>query len=159
MRPTVYIETTIVSYLTAWPGRDVVRLAQQQITGEWWKTQRQRFESVCSELVALECAAGDAAAAAERLKALAGLPVLKLTEPATQVAEALLAGGAIPRQASRDAAHVGISRVHGVAFLLTWNFKHLANAQMQASIYEVCAAQGYPAPVICTPEELFEEAP
>lgn len=157
MQPTVYVETTIISYLAAWPSRDVIRFAQQQTTRDWWESQVPRFNVVCSELVVLECAAGDQVAAAERLRVLAPLPVLKLTGSATQVAEALLGAKAIPRAAARDAAHIGICAVHQVPFLLTWNFKHLANAQMQDSIREVCIAEGYPAPVICTPEELFEE--
>jgi hypothetical protein len=157
MRPTVYVETTIISYLTAWPSRDIIRLAQQQRTRDWWDSQLPRFNVVCSELVLLECAAGDQVAAADRLGVLAPLPILRITESATMVAEALLVAGAIPRVAARDAAHVGICAVHQIPFLLTWNFKHLANAQMQDNIREVCSAQGHPAPVICTPEELFED--
>jgi len=158
VKTRVYIETTIVSYLMAWPSRDVVRLAQQQATRDWWDTQRDRFEAVCSELVVLECAAGDRAAARGRLKAISTLPILALTEPATELADALLAAHAIPISAARDAAHVAICAAHRVPFLLTWNFKHLANAQMQDKIREVCIANQYPAPVICSPEALFEDA-
>jgi hypothetical protein len=67
MKPTVYLETTVISYLTAWPSRDVVRLARQQQTREWWDGQRHRFGLVCSEIVEQEVAAGDPAAAADRL--------------------------------------------------------------------------------------------
>jgi hypothetical protein len=156
-KPSVYIETTIVSYLTAWSSRDLIRAAQQRTTREWWDTRRERFDLMCSELVIIECSAGDATAAAERLNVIKGMPLLALTEPATRLADALLAAGAIPRKASRDAAHVGICAVHGVSFLLTWNFKHLLNAQMQDKIREVCVAAGYAAPVICTPDALFED--
>jgi len=159
MNSTVYIETTIISYLTAWPSRDLVRAAQQRTTREWWDTQRQRFDVMCSELVVLECSAGDHAAAGDRLAAIQELPLLELTEPATQIADALLLAGAIAQKASRDAAHIGICAVHGISFLLTWNFKHLANARMQDKIREVCIAEGYAAPVICTPDALFEDSP
>lgn len=158
MKPTVYVETTIVSYLTAWQSRDLIRAAQQRTTQEWWNTERPRFDLVCSELVILECSGGDQIAAAERIKAIEGIPFLPLTEAATQLADALLAAGAIPGKASRDAAHVAICAVHGISFLLTWNFKHLANAQMQDRIREVCANSGYVAPIICSPDALFEEA-
>ena len=159
MKSTVYIETTVISYLTAWPSRDVVRLAQQQTTRDWWNSQRQRFDLVASELVVLECAAGDKAAASDRLKVIEPLPLLAVNGAATEVADALLVAKAIPRSADRDALHVGICAVHQVPFLLTWNFKHLANAQMQDSIRDVCIVQGYAAPVICTPEALFEDSP
>src|SRR5450432_2405502 len=138
MKSTVYLETTIISYLTARTSRDLIRAAQQRITQDWWKTERNRFDLVCSELVILECTAGDKRAAADRLRVIQPIPLLALTEPATQLADALLAARAIPGKASRDAAHVGICAVHGVSFLLTWNFKHLANAQMQDRIREVC---------------------
>src|SRR6266436_4393589 len=128
--PTVYIETTIISYLTAWPSRDIVRAAQQQTTREWWETRRDRFELLSSELVVIECSTGDPTAAAERLKVLNALPLLlAVTEAATKLADALLAAGAIPAVASRDALHVGICASSGVNYLLTWNFRHLANAQ------------------------------
>lgn len=159
MKPTVYIETTIVSYLTAWPSTDLIRAAQQQTTQLWWKQQRDRFDLLCSELVILECSAGDQQAAADRLKAIQGIPLLPLTQEATRVADAILAARAIPANGSRDAAHVGICAVHGVEFLLTWNFKHLANAQMQDSIREACMAQGYSPPIICSPDALSEDEP
>jgi hypothetical protein len=154
MKPTVYIETTVVSYLTAWPSRDLIRAAQQRITRDWWDLRRHGFELVSSELVALECAAGDPTAAGERMKLLGGFPQLAVTEAATALADALVAAGSIPASASRDALHVGICATNGVSYLLTWNFRHLANAQMQDSIREACEAQGYKAPVICTPEAL-----
>jgi predicted nucleic acid-binding protein len=155
-KPTVYIETTVVSYLTAWQSRDVIRLGQQQTTREWWDTQRQRFDLLSSQLVHVECAAGDPAAAADRLALLKDIAVLDVTDAATAVGDALVAAGAIPSVATRDALHVGVCAVNGVQFLATWNFRHLANARMQDSIRETCEALGYRAPVICSPEALFE---
>ena len=112
-----------------------------------------------SELVLIESAAGDAVASAERAAALAGLPVLAASDAATAVAEALLARGAIPAVASRDALHVGICAANGVDFVLTWNFRHLANAALRDRIDEACEAQGYHPPVICAPDGLFSEPP
>jgi len=156
MKPNVYIETTIVSYLTAWPSRDIVRAAQQQTTHEWWATRRDQFEVLSSELVIIECSAGDPTAASERLKLLNALPaLLAVTEAATELADALVSAGAIPTVASRDALHVGICASSGVNYLLTWNFRHLANAQMQDRIREVCESGGYAAPTICAPDALF----
>jgi hypothetical protein len=112
---------------------------------------------LCSELVILECSSGDQEAAADRLRAIRGIPLLPLTAAATKIADALLTAKAIPANASRDAAHVGICAAHGVSFLLTWNFKHLANARMQDSIRETCVREGYEPPVICSPEALAED--
>src|SRR5439155_23195022 len=108
-------------------SRDLIRAAQQRMTLDWWSTERDRFEVFCSELVVLECAGGDQTAAADRLKIIDALPILPLTEPATQLADALVAAGAVPGRASRDAAHIAIAAFHQISFLLTWNFRHLAN--------------------------------
>jgi hypothetical protein len=155
-KPTIYIETTIVSYLTAWPSRDLVRMAQQQITREWWRERRGGFDLLTSELVVLEAAAGDPQAAAERLKALEGMTRLDITPTATQIADALVRELAVPSEASRDALHVGICAANGVDYLLTWNFRHLANAFLKGKISDVCLDLGYRPSVICTPEELPE---
>jgi predicted nucleic acid-binding protein len=155
MKPAVYIETTVISYLTAWPSRDLIRAAQQQTTREWWDTERARFELFTSQLVLVEAAAGDATAAAERTEILRVLPLLDVNEPAAELADALVASGAIPAVATRDAVHVGICATNGIDYLLTWNFRHLANARMQDRIREVCESHGHKAPVICTPDTLF----
>jgi hypothetical protein len=157
MNPKVYIETTIIGLLTAWPSRDLVMAGHQRTTRDWWDTRRERFDVFSYQLVVLECSAGDAVAAAERLAVLAGIPVLDVTDPATELADALLAANAFPGVASRDALHVGIAAVNGMAYLLTWNFRHLANATMQDKIREVCEAHGYKCPVICSPDALFED--
>jgi hypothetical protein len=95
-------------------------------------------------------------AASERIKALNAVPVvLDVSEVATGLADALVAAGAIPVVASRDALHVGICASSGVNYLLTWNFRHLANAQMQDKIREVCESRGYAAPTLCAPDALF----
>src|SRR5438270_13280847 len=101
-RPTVYIETTVVSYLTAWPDRDLIRAAQQQETREWWTTRRPLFELVCSELVIREASAGDPTAVAERLKALQGFPVLTISDAAAALAGRLITEVRLPPRAQAD---------------------------------------------------------
>ncbi|MBC7785527.1 MAG: type II toxin-antitoxin system VapC family toxin [Burkholderiales bacterium] len=156
MKQSVYIETTIISYLTAWPSRDLVRVAQQRITMDWWTNARAHFDTVTSELVVLEASAGDPEAAAERIKALESISMLTVTEEASRLADNLIHAGAIPSVASRDALHVGICASNGIHYLLTWNFKHLANATLRDRITDICEESGYAAPVICTPDELSE---
>ncbi len=149
----VYVETTIVSYLTAFPSRDLVRAAHQQITRAWWRS-RDDCELFATQLVVREAAAGDREAAALRLDALRGVSLLRLTPEATALAENLLRRGGLPRKATADAFHVAIAVVGGMDYLLTWNCTHIANATMRARIGQICRGAGFEPPIICTPEEL-----
>jgi predicted nucleic acid-binding protein len=153
MKPRVYVETTVPSYLTAWPSRDLVRAAHQQITTEWWAS-RAAFELYTSRLVVQECQAGDSQAAADRLQAIKGIPLLEQTPDTASLAEALLEGVPLPERAAADAVHIAIAAVHGLDYLLTWNCTHIANVTLRPQIEAVCRAAGYEPPLICTPEEL-----
>jgi predicted nucleic acid-binding protein len=155
VKPRLYLETTIPSYLTAWPSRDVVILGHQETTREWWATCRERFELYVSALVVNEAAQGDAEAARLRLQALQDIPELAASPSAEELAAALLREGAVPAVARIDAAHIAIAAVHGMDFLVTWNCRHIANAEMEPRIRQVCARHGWPCPVICTPEQLL----
>jgi hypothetical protein len=152
---SVYVETTIVSYLTARPSHDAIREGQQQLTRLWWSTHRAAFDLFTSEIVVIEAAAGDPVAAKERLNTLQPIPRLEILEIAVDVSEALLAAAALPIVAARDSQHVGICAANGIDFLLTWNCRHLANAALRDKIEEVCESFGFRSPKICTPEELL----
>src|SRR5438132_446480 len=115
----VYIETTVVSYLTAWTSRDVVRVAHQQLTRDWWQ-RRDRFDLFVSEAVLREAGAGDPTAAADRLAALRGIPILSITPAAGDLAKRLLHNHALPAVAAADALHIAIAAMSGIHFLLTW---------------------------------------
>jgi predicted nucleic acid-binding protein len=153
MKPRVYIETMVPSYLTAWPSRDLVRAAHQQITREWW-ARRDVYDLFISELVVRECEAGDPVAAAARLEALADLPVLEHNEAVEALARALLGRVPLPERATADALHIATSAAHGMDYLLTWNCTHIANATLRGPIEAVCRDAEYEPPTICTPEEL-----
>ncbi len=155
MKPKLYLETTVPSYLTAWPSRDLVRASHQQITKEWWETRLNHFEVFVSQFVLDEAAAGDSAAADERIRAIRDFPILDIDESVETVAEKLISSLALPSKAATDAAHIAIAAVHGMHFLLTWNCAHIANAEMAVTIETVCHDLGYSCPVICTPEELM----
>ena len=156
MNPTAYIETSVVSYLTARPSRDVVVAAYQEVTREWWRDAAARLRLVASELVMAESGAGDPSAARDRLKALEGVVLLEATPDAEDLARRLLELGAVPREAAADAAHIAIAAANGVEYLVTWNFRHIANAAMRVRIEGACREAGYEPPVICTPNELTE---
>jgi hypothetical protein len=156
MKPKAYIETSIVSHLTAWQSRDLVLAAHEQVTRDWWAS-RGNFELFASQFVLDEAAAGDEDAAASRLAALAETAALEVTEDAILLAEKLITGGGLPSQARVDALHVAMAAVHGVDYLLTWNCRHIANATLRGKIEELCREAGFEPPIICTPLELPKE--
>lgn len=158
MKPRVYVETTIVSYLTAWSSRDIVIAAHQQLTREWWQTQRDRFELLTSEVVLREASEGDPEAARERMAVLAPFAVLSINDPAIELADTLLREHAVPETVPADALHIAIAVANGLDYLLTWNCRHLVNAAMRDGIEKVCVDAGHQPIVICTPEELWEES-
>ena len=157
MLPKVYIETTIPSYLTSRTSRNIVTAGHQQSTHDWWVIRRNDFELFVSEIVIRECEAGDTAMAAKRLEIIADIPVLEIPQTVDFLAEQLITDGPLPRKAETDAAHIAIAATNGIDFLLTWNLRHIANAEMQESIRLVCQRAGFRMPVICTPEELLGE--
>ena len=154
MKARVYVETSVVSYLTARPARDIVVAGRQQSTRDWWAAASGRFDLVISELVREEAGVGDPEAANARLAALAPLTRLAASGEALELARRLVAAGAVPPRAAQDAAHVAIAAAHGVEFLATWNFRHIANATARRRIEAVCRDSGIEPPVLCTPEEL-----
>lgn len=121
MKPKAYIETSVVSYLTAWPARDVVIAGHQQTTREWWRDAADRFELVASQLVINEAGAGDFDAAKDRLNALTAVILLDATDEALELAQELISSGAVPKEAAEDAAHIAIAVTNGVDYLVTWN--------------------------------------
>ena len=155
MKPKVYIETTIISYLASKPSRDLITAAHQQITHDWWETRLADFEVYISQFVLDEAGAGDADAAARRLALLDTFPLLDATPEAFELARALVERGAIPPRKAADAAHIAVATVHHMQFLLTWNCMHLANAEILAQVQAICTGLGYAAPIVCTPEELL----
>jgi hypothetical protein len=153
---TVYIETTIFSYLVSRPSRDLLVAAHQETTQEWWLDRRQGFKCYISQVVIDEISVGDPNLAEKRMEIVRDLPVLEVTGAAQHLAEAILSIGAIPPHAVREAAHVAVAAEGGMDYLLTWNCKHLANAQLRRRLSMVCNREGYDMPLICTPEELME---
>ncbi|HEU0074440.1 MAG TPA: type II toxin-antitoxin system VapC family toxin [Dehalococcoidia bacterium] len=156
MTQRVYLETSVISYLTALPSRDLLVAGHQQVTREWWD-KRTRFGLYVSEAVVQEVSRGDAGAAARRIEALQGLAILASAPQALELARSFLATATIPGKAAIDALHVALAAVHGMDFLLTWNCTHIANAALRPQLEELCWRAGFRPPIICTPLELMEE--
>ena len=155
MKPTVYVETTVVSYLVARPARDIVVLAHQEITRSWWETAADRFDICVSQAVLEEVARGDAQAASSRVEALKGFGVLPLTDEVEALAQVYLDRLAIPERSIADAVHLAVASVHATDYLLTWNCAHIANAEIRRALAQINSEQGVGIPIICTPEELM----
>ena len=154
MKRKVYIETSVISYLTARPSKTILGAAHQQLTQSWWE-KRFEYDLLVSQAVWQECAAGDPDAAQRRMAALEELDVLAVTEEMIALAEALIAQRLIPVKAIEDALHIAIATLHHVDFLLTWNCRHIANPLIQEGIAEYLEQRGLFLPIICTPEELL----
>ena len=151
------METSVISYLTARPGRDLIASAHQELTREWWQRAASEFDLYASRLVVAEAQLGDPDAAAARLSVLEPVTLLSETAESRALASKLLMAGGLPRKAASDALHIAIATVHGMDYLVTWNCKHIANARMLRFVMQTCRAANFEPPVICTPEELIEE--
>ena len=156
MKPKVYIETSIPSYLTARQSNDLRAMANQNTTKEWWEKRKPKFEVFISEFVIAESSQGHPEASARRLKAIKNILELDISESVRELAKLLIDEGGLPQKAEIDAYHIAVATVHGMHYMLTWNCTHIANAVMRPKIEAICRNHGYEPPIICTPLELME---
>lgn len=155
MSETVYIETSILGYLSARSTKNLILAANIEITIDWWEFRRDAFTLYTSEAVLNEVAQGDTEIASQRLKLLRGFPLLELNQSVQNLSTQFLARSSLPPKANVDAIHIAAATVHGMDYLLTWNCKHIANAQIQGKLAEISLDFGYELPILCTPYELM----
>jgi hypothetical protein len=159
VKPSVYLETSVISYLVGWLNRNDLQVAaHQELTRRWWASRRGEFELFASAAVVDELRDGEPKLALERLQFLEGVSLLRVTEQAHALKFELLRRSQIPAKAEIDALHIAVASVHGMEFLATWNCKHIANAVTLPLVYEVCRSSGYEPPLVCTPYELLGES-
>lgn len=154
MTESVYIDTSVVSYLTARPAQDMVTAVRQIETIEWWTTQSPHFELFSSDVAIEEAKQGHPEAAQRRIEVLRELTILTVTLDASDLADALIERRAVPAEAEDDARHIAVATVNNINYILTWNFAHIANTVTMPLITDVCAQQGYNSPIITTPNQL-----
>jgi len=159
VKPKVYLETSFISYLSGRLSEDLTTLQRQLSSQRWWAQERLQFELVVSQTVYEECGRGDEQAVQSRSAVLQETTLLPLTREILEVAKRLVYPGPFPRKAEADALHVAAATVYGCEFLLTWNFKHINNAQMKRGASRIIEAYGYQPATICTPEELMGSDP
>lgn len=154
VKPKVYVETSVISYLASRLSTNLIVAAHQQLTLTWWEERSKFFALFVSQPVIEESSAGDKNAAAKRMALVRKIDILDISDEVIDLAQHMIHVKAVPKKAVQDAYHVAVSAVHGMDYLLTWNCKHIANAEMRLKIQAACRDQGFTAPVICTPQEL-----
>ncbi len=157
MKPKVYIETSVISYYTARPSRDLIVAGHQQITQDWWIHRLPLLDPHVSAIVLEEIAQGDPEAARMRGGVVDGFPLLAVTPDVVKLARVYFDALSLPGKARLDAVHLALAVQHGMDYLVSWNFTHIAGARPRAIIQTLNYQQGIDTPVICTPEELLEE--
>lgn len=155
---TVYLETTIPSYLAAHPISQEPMASHQAITREWWNLHRERFSLFSSAFVRAEATAGDPSAAARRMAYIDPLPELDVPDEMEQLESKLIGLFQLPERAATDASHLAMAILHRMDYLLTWNCKHLANAALQRALHRHCLENQLHFPIVCTPESLITSA-
>ncbi len=151
----VYVESSVISYLTARPSIDIVKLTKQTQTRIWWE-QRDKWDVFISPTVMDEIRDGDRGAAQKRTDAAAGLSILPGSPEVSALAGNLLEGGLIPGKAGLDAVHIASATIHRMDYLITWNQKHIFNLDRLEALYEAIRRRGYVPPVLARPDYLLE---
>lgn len=154
--PSVYLETTVLSYLASQPSRDLIVAAHQQITDEWWRIARRRYQLFVSASVLEEIRRGDPDAAARRLALVQELPVLEVNGEVSSLFEIYKTQLGLPDKAAVDVLHIAFAVGFAMDYLLTWNCAHIANGEVVRRLLQINDRLGRPTPVIVTPEELLE---
>jgi hypothetical protein len=154
MKPKVYVETSVLGYLAAQPSRDTVTAGRQLISRRWWETERVKYTLVISELVETECGRGDPESIKRRQALLGFVSLFPVNERILELARLLMVPGAVPEKAEPDAVHIAAAAIEHCEYLLTWNFRHIANARIRLEVERILAKHGYNRTTICTPEEL-----
>ncbi len=157
MNETVYIETSIAGYLTVRPNNNLILMANAQATREWWDTCRKQFTLYISQVDLDEVVRGDVEIATKRLEILRDFPLLEVNEAVQNLAAQFLTKSNLPLKAADDALHIAVATVYGLDYLLTWNCRHIANAQIQKKLLQISNDSEYELPTICTPYELMAE--
>ena len=156
MKPRVYLETSVISYLTARLSSDALKAACQQVTQAWWNTRLESVDAFISPYVVEEASRGNVGAARARIDSLRSIPLLAIDPAIVELAQYLLQGGGLPVKAQLDALHIACAAFHRMDVLLTWNCTHIANPMRLPAIRGLCSAKGYRMPELVTPFEMME---
>jgi hypothetical protein len=152
----VYLETSFVSACVT-NRTDVPSLYRREASQDWWRTQRRMHEVFVSAEVVAELSRPSYPMSAQAREWVRDVPLLSLTEEVLGLAEVLVRERVMPGPIGGDATHVAVSCVHRVEYMLSWNVRHLANANKRRHLDKVCVRAGYLPPMIVTPDLLWEK--
>ena len=155
LRPKVYLETSVLSYLAARPSKDTVAAGRQVVTRRWWNSERAKYSLVISEAVEAECERGDQQMVEARRRLLNEASLFPLDERIIGLAKLLIVPGAIPKRLVLMPSHIAAAAVEECDFLLIWNFRHIENVRIRREVERILAKYGHTRTTICTPEELL----
>lgn len=156
MKKRIYVETTVVSYFTAKPSRDIMVAGHQEATRKLWPELSAKYETYISALVFEEARKGDPDQAQMRIEAIEPFPMLDIDDEARTLAQKIITGKGIPAEYPEDALHIAVAAVNGIEVVITWNFAHLNNPFTRKMVRQIIEGEGYGCPEICSPEELLE---
>lgn len=155
MKESVYIETSVISYLTSRLSRDLIVAGHQKISQSWWEARKNDFDLFISETVLKEISLGDPIESNKRIELVKDVFILNANDSVFHIARSLISEGILPKKAFNDSLHISFSAAANIDYLLTWNCRHLANAEVSKAVAKFLRGIGYEAPSIITPLELF----
>jgi hypothetical protein len=156
MKKSVYLETSVISYLAANPSLDLIVAAHQKVTHDWWIYHRHKFDLFVSAAVEREISLGNAKLAKKRLDLIKPLSSIAISKEALKLAKTLIKEGPLPDKAELDALHISLATIHQIDYVLSWNCKHIANVFIQKDLAKLIRKNGFECPLICTPENMLE---
>ncbi len=157
MKKKIYLETTVVSYYTARPSKDLLVAGHQEATRQLWANLSSVYDTYVSALVYEEAARGNSGEASKRLDAIKPFRMLDIDDETRVLAEQILAGKGIPHEYPEDALHIAVAAANGVSVVVTWNFAHISNPFTRMKVRQIVEVEGYVCPEICSPAELLED--
>jgi hypothetical protein len=153
-KPTVYIESTVISFYANRRSKDLIVAAYQEISADWWENELHKYQPYVSQFVLEEISRGDSRAAKNRMDAIKDFPLLDLPDEVFELEMRYLKDVRIPRKSQLDAFHISAAVINKMDYILSWNFHHIANVFVKKKIQKINDEIGIETPIICTPEEL-----
>ncbi len=158
MKSSVYIETSIPSFYFE-VRTEPDNVARREWTRQWWNEHSANYNVYTSEAVIDELEKGSFPGQSDALKLIEHLPLLDISEPIADIVATYISHRIMPKDPAGDALHLAIASFHKCDFLVTWNCRHLANANKFGHIRRINTLLGLFVPMLVTPLELIGEFP
>jgi len=152
VKPTVYIETSVVSYFVGKPNKDLIIAGRQSATFKFWALLSFDLLPFVSALVLREAGKGNSVASRNRLFAIQSFSVLPITSEAESLAQKIIDLRGVPQEYPEDALHIAIAAVSRIQFIATWNFSHMNNPFTKLAIRRAIEREGFDCPEIVSPD-------